>query len=410
MEPARKFKIIVNSKECGTCSGPTPSAVAKKVVKKLCGTSSKVVKFSLKECKRGCERVCGPYQGRMEKLDKPYTRSGKKITHRVVCGKVRKMRGGRDLTVENFKKTDDDGEFRIEVFDDHPYVYFGEIESNTGEKRYEFVTSIDNMWDQFHIQEIKGGEVEIIPFRKNNNEIYTRNDLISKLNKLFKYLSKLDKEAKLQIIDNSFKKLYEAYLSFDIKKQQDIQEKCYAFSSQYFQQLLNFINEIISSSSPVEPEKNTNVNEGKSNNLFSSPVEPEKNTNVNEGKSNNLSNCCTKYPANYQFSGKNKNGKPYNTNSLFRGIMNGNKRIPCKLYLYNQVTKQYRLLLTELDYLVNVNDKIVYSGLLGKNSISTRTKDIGIGISNIQHYLYCNSSNNSTKRNIDFPCWIIVKK
>jgi hypothetical protein len=30
----------------------------------------------------------------MEKLDKPYKRDGKKITHRVVCGKVRKMRGG----------------------------------------------------------------------------------------------------------------------------------------------------------------------------------------------------------------------------------------------------------------------------------------------------------------------------
>ena len=96
MEPARKFKIIVNSKECGTCSGLTPSAVAKKVVKKLCGTSSKAVRFSLKECKRGCERVCGPYQGRMEKLDKPYKRDGKKITHRVVCGKVRKMRGGEN--------------------------------------------------------------------------------------------------------------------------------------------------------------------------------------------------------------------------------------------------------------------------------------------------------------------------
>jgi len=95
MEPARKFKIIVNSKECGTCSGSSPSAVAKKVVKKLCGNSSKVVKFSLKECKRGCERECGPYQGRMEKLDRPYTRSGKKITHRVVCGKVKKMRGGQ---------------------------------------------------------------------------------------------------------------------------------------------------------------------------------------------------------------------------------------------------------------------------------------------------------------------------
>ena len=117
MELARKFKIIVNSKECGTCSGATPSAVAKKVVKKLCGTSSKVVKFSLKECKRGCERECGPYQGRMEKLDKPYTRDGKTITHRVVCGKVRKMRGGdldEFLNERYVKKNKPDTNFKIE--------------------------------------------------------------------------------------------------------------------------------------------------------------------------------------------------------------------------------------------------------------------------------------------------------
>ena len=124
MEPVRKFKIIVNSKECGTCSGPTPSAVAKKVVKKLCGSSSKVVKFSLKECKRGCERVCGPYQGRMEKLDKPYTRDGKKITHRVVCGKVRKMRGGA-LSERHFIKNDDEGAFKIRrLIGLEPYIFF----------------------------------------------------------------------------------------------------------------------------------------------------------------------------------------------------------------------------------------------------------------------------------------------
>ena len=107
MEPARKFKIIVDSKECGTCSGSSPSVVAKKVVKKLCGSSSKMVKFSLKECKRGCERVCGPYQGRMEKLDRPYKRGGKTITHRVICGKVRKMRAGSiihsDDTIRDFR-------------------------------------------------------------------------------------------------------------------------------------------------------------------------------------------------------------------------------------------------------------------------------------------------------------------
>ena len=134
MEPARKFKIIVNSKECGTCSGPTPSAVAKKVVKKLCGTSSKVVKFSLKECKRGCERVCGPYQGRMEKLDKLYKRDGKKITHRVVCGKVRKMRGGRELTVEDFEIKEGDRNFKFDRIGLRPHIFFGEEIKVNGEE------------------------------------------------------------------------------------------------------------------------------------------------------------------------------------------------------------------------------------------------------------------------------------
>jgi hypothetical protein len=44
----------------------------------------------------------------MEKLDRPYKRGGKTITHRVVCGKVRKMRGGvlsdnnRSLDISDF--------------------------------------------------------------------------------------------------------------------------------------------------------------------------------------------------------------------------------------------------------------------------------------------------------------------
>jgi hypothetical protein len=99
MSEIRKFRITIDSKECGTCSGSSPCSVAKKVVKKLCEGSKKIVKFSLKECKRDCKKVCGPYQGHMEKLDKPYKRNGKTITHRVVCEKVqiKKMRGGYNL-------------------------------------------------------------------------------------------------------------------------------------------------------------------------------------------------------------------------------------------------------------------------------------------------------------------------
>jgi hypothetical protein len=125
MEPARKFRIIVNSKECGTCSGPSPSAVAKKVIKKLCGKSNKTVKFSLKECKRGCERVCGPYQGRMEKLDRPCKRGGKTITHWVVCGKVRKMKGGRDLVASDFERSEIQQLFHETMIDGKPHLFFG---------------------------------------------------------------------------------------------------------------------------------------------------------------------------------------------------------------------------------------------------------------------------------------------
>ena len=140
MEPARKFKVIVNSKECGTCSGSSPSAVAKKVVKKLCGNSSKVVRFSLKECKHGCERVCGPYQGRMEKLDKPYTRAGKKITHRVVCGKVKKMRGGKIgrtgiLDETDFVCDNDEDQVKRHFLTREPYIFFGKS-SNDNRMRY----------------------------------------------------------------------------------------------------------------------------------------------------------------------------------------------------------------------------------------------------------------------------------
>ena len=262
MEPARKFKIIVNSKECGTCSGPTPSAVAKKVVKKLCGTSSKVVKFSLKECKRGCERVCGPYQGRVEKLDRPCKRDGKMITHRVVCGKVRKMRGGRDLTIEDFEKREDDGEFRIEAFQyEFPYVYFGERESNNGKKRYEFVTSIDNMFSEFHIEEIKGEKVQIISLRnKNKNDnIYTRPNVIAELKKLEKYLLKFNRENKIGIIINQLKKKGE-YSGLSETNKEKIPETASYFLNHSFPMLLDNIKAIIHVAENAERNSRRQIN------------------------------------------------------------------------------------------------------------------------------------------------------
>ena len=183
MEPTRKFKIIVNSKECGTCSGPTPSVVAKKVVKKLCGSSSKVVKFSLKECKRGCERECGPYQGRMEKLDKPYKRGGKTITHRVVCGKFRKMRGGdlgqdgKLLKIDDFNldNSDDTSFFKEERIEDtkEQYIFFDPSYSTSNDNhnlyRYVAIRKNGSIFREKEVifKRILGSNIEII----NINEI-----------------------------------------------------------------------------------------------------------------------------------------------------------------------------------------------------------------------------------------------
>ena len=196
MEPARKFKIIVNSKECGTCSGPTPSAVAKKVVKKLCGSSSKVVQFSLKECKRGCERVCGPYQGRMEKLDRPYKRDGKKITHRVVCGKVRKMRGGMNSwrDVESFKKNEGDDKFKLRIIDDHfPIIYFG-----GNDKSFKYILFIDNMYYGGYIAQFyeDNKKVSIIFWfsQPDIDFIYNNDDLKQNLKKLKDYVDNILKD------------------------------------------------------------------------------------------------------------------------------------------------------------------------------------------------------------------------
>ena len=354
MEPVRKFKIIVNSKECGTCSGPTPSAVAKKVVKKLCGTSSKVVKFSLKECKRGCERVCGPYQGRMEKLDRPCKRDGKTITHRVVCGKVRKMRGGRDLMIEDFEKREGDGEFRIDKkIGIEPYIFFGSIN----------YLDYDSYNYAIFCEKSFGGKVLI---RDNNfllNKLKLKDqDFINLLKQLRDYLNSF----------NGFRRI-----------------------KSYLDQKITDGNKVIT---PTE-KKTVVFNLSKTNN-----IKPTR-----ENHQTILQNSCTKYPADYQFSGK-INGNPYNTNKLFRG----NNRKPRSLYLYDPGEEKYELLLTELDYLVNVDNgtSITYSGLFQRSDMvepfqiqAGRTK---IKITDIDHYLYLYE--NCSELNLKFPCWIIFLK
>jgi hypothetical protein len=121
-----------------------------------------------------------------------------------------------------------------------------------------------------------------------------------------------------------------------------------------------------------------------------------------------LSNGCIKYPANYHFSGK-INGKPYNTNKLFRG----NNRQPRSLYSYDPRKGKYELLLTELDYLVNANDppSITYSGLFQLSDQSVplliNAGDTKISITDIDHYLYClNPANFPSKTYSKGPIYI----
>jgi len=74
----------------------------------------------------------------MEKLDKPCKRGGKTITHRVVCGKVKKMSGG-GLSKSDFKKREDDnGNVKFDKIALRPHIFFGEVKENE-EKYYEYV-------------------------------------------------------------------------------------------------------------------------------------------------------------------------------------------------------------------------------------------------------------------------------
>ena len=185
MESSRKFKIIVNSKECGTCSGATPSAVAKKVVKKLCGKSNKMVKFSLKECKRGCERECGPYQGRMEKLDRPCKRGGKTITHRVICGKVKKMMGGKIRWTGILDKTDfvcDNEEDKVKrhIFTREPYIFFGKDKNNNNLMRY--------VAHNEKIDGVKKAIFKVLTYSNDINTIPIKNVSFIAIDQLIEYL------------------------------------------------------------------------------------------------------------------------------------------------------------------------------------------------------------------------------
>lgn len=302
------------------------------------------------------------------------------------------MRGGRNLKIEDFEKRDGDHEFRIDTsIGLEPYIFFGNI-NYLGKDAYNYVIFCENGF---------GGKVLI----RDNNFLLNKYKLEDKLKD--EYFIKLLRELKKYLENfNGFRRI-----------------KSY----------LNTIIPVNSSPANVIESSSAHVRENGS-------AQGNRNDPAQVSKPIILSNGCIEYPANYQFSGKNKNGNPYNTNKLFRGTGINH------LYLYDPRKGKYELLLTELDYLVNVYDTrgkpfmITYSGVF-QPQFQTEPSQIQAGktkipITDIDHYLYCSNmdefpkekynirpiyikelwQNTTTYHNVDinddikFPCWIIFKK
>jgi len=265
-----------------------------------------------------------------------------------------------------------------------PYIFFGEIPilmpNDTNKLEYvmfyRYVIYTNHIGNNVHILQIKLNRTdieEITQFDDNNS------DLIEKL----------------QLLHDELKKTPTKY-----------------------KRIQKFLEKTISSKMSALGQGNGNEH---STNYEQENQLQQSQDNINNRVNNNN---YIKYPADYQFSGK-KNGKAYNTNKSFRGN---------KLYLYDPIKEKYELLLTELDYLVNINGEnvepaITYSGVLDNKL--TNAGNTKIPITDIDYYLYCPNRanlpikpiyiqklwpNTTTYHNVDidgsieFPCWIIFKK
>ena len=417
MEQTRKFKIIVNSKECGTCSGPTPSAVAKKVVKKLCGSSSKVVKFSLKECKRGCERVCGPYQGRMEKLDKPYKRDGKKITHRVVCGKVRKMRGGMYLKVEDFKKIF--GEYATDYirYGDYglfkrPCIYFGNIsitESKMGNGE-RIIQDISYFKYAIFNKQHLGKEIGISEIKEKSNQ--ANQDYVEEVN----IVRDLDKDliSELNNLYNDLKKkpsLYNSIRNF-IKRKLQIQNNTESRNAQH--QNNNVSKRFISNNHSIQESESTVAINNKHN---ASLIE---NSSVNQNNNSDLSmHYFEKREGGGEFKfdkiglrphiffGKliNIERKEYYTLVVFNKELSGGNKKTCGFNKLNDVSRTIRVVSISKKKIKNNQESLIQlKKLLSllvsytyKNEYKTIRKELKELLDFNETY-----TNNSKKKNMNF--------
>lgn len=103
----RKFTYLINNKEIGTYKGRSPSSVARKVVSRLCMNKEKIEFYLREKTKNSNKKIYGPYEGFLEKLDKPIELKGRIIRNKPI---VHKMIGGDLLGREISMKIDfDDG-------------------------------------------------------------------------------------------------------------------------------------------------------------------------------------------------------------------------------------------------------------------------------------------------------------
>jgi len=102
----RYFTVVIGSKEHGLYVSSSPSSAARKAVSKLCATDkTRKVEFSIREITQGSKKkTYGPYDGSIEKLDKPIELKGRVIKYKPVAklsgktgAKKRGMIGGTKI-------------------------------------------------------------------------------------------------------------------------------------------------------------------------------------------------------------------------------------------------------------------------------------------------------------------------
>ena len=307
------------------------------------------------------------------------------------------MRGGRDLTIEDFEKKRNDNYTNLfreyESKNKQRFMYLGVRHKTNNHKK--IINDYNNELQQLRISLHYHVKIE-----EKNNILYIYFGTIAiaiEVNKTgyknyYKYVIITNEQNEVMLLQLNQNGSITNVTSID-DELKDYLLKLYSILGYNPKgsklRIQNFIKEILE----IKNESAYSI----SNEQINSPAQVRSEPKI-------LSNGSIKYPANYVFSGK-INDNYFNTNENFRDIGTGKNRIPRKLYKYNPKDNSFELLLTELDYLVNIYDnkgnpvQITYSGVYNSTPIYAGKKKIPI--KDINHYLY------TTKKFPDGPCWII---